>query len=88
MLPLRRISGASPIHLRLAELGRRYAKHLEPEIGFVERLVLFWSNHFSIHHEKSLMVKATVGHFERTVIRKHVLAAFRRCSRPRSRIPP
>jgi uncharacterized protein (DUF1800 family) len=62
--------------LRPQELGRRYAKHMEPEIGFVERLVLFWANHFSMQHEKSLMVKSTIGHFERTVIRKHVLGSF------------
>jgi uncharacterized protein (DUF1800 family) len=61
---------------RIQELGRRYAKHMEPEIGFVERLVLFWANHFSLQHEKSLLVKATLGHFERTVIRKHVLGSF------------
>jgi uncharacterized protein (DUF1800 family) len=62
--------------LRIHELGRRFAKHMEPEVGFVERLVLFWANHFSLQHEKSLLVKATLGHFESMVIRKHVLGSF------------
>jgi uncharacterized protein (DUF1800 family) len=62
--------------LSYEELGVRYAKHLEPDVGFVERLVLFWANHFSIHGGKSVAVRATLGHFERTVIRRHVLGSF------------
>ena len=58
------------------ELARRYVKHLEPEVGFLERLVLFWSNHFSINRWKSIQVRGFIGHFERTVIRKHVLNSF------------
>ena len=62
--------------LRWTEMGRRCAKHMEPRVGFVERLVLFWSNYFSITQFKSPAVRSTVGHFERTVIRGHVLGNF------------
>lgn len=56
-----------------AEYAARYAKALEPEVGYGERLVHFWSNHFSIFGSKAT---ATVGHFERSVIRKHALGKF------------
>ncbi len=62
--------------IRYQEISRRFNKHLEPEVGFVERLVLFWANHFSMHQEKSVPVRCTIGHFERTVIRRHVLGNF------------
>ena len=58
------------------EIAYRYRQHMSADVGFVERLVLFWSNHFSMYREKSVPVKATIGHFERTVIRKHVLGKF------------
>lgn len=53
----------------------RFAKSTEPEVGFVERLVQFWSNHFSLT-PISDVVRATMGHVEREVIRKHVLGNF------------
>jgi uncharacterized protein (DUF1800 family) len=58
------------------ELAARLIKQLEPEVGFVERLVLFWSNHFSIYNFKSNLTRATVGNLERNVIRTHVLGNF------------
>lgn len=59
------------------ELSARYAKHMEPEVGFVERLVLFWANHFNIDRWSSFhVVRASIGQFEREVIRKHVLGNF------------
>src|SRR3954451_3510905 len=33
--------------VRLPELNARIDKQMSVEIGFVERLVVFWSNHFS-----------------------------------------
>jgi len=53
----------------------RFAKYTEPEIGFVERLVMFWTNHFSLF-PASDFVRATMGHVEREVIRKHVLGKY------------
>jgi len=58
-----------------AETTARMVKQLEPEVGFVERLVMFWMNHFNVYG-KNTHVSGTVGHFERTVIRKHVLGRF------------
>jgi uncharacterized protein (DUF1800 family) len=58
------------------ELPARYAKHLEPEVGFVERLVLFWSNHFSVSLRSNNIVWTTAAHMERDIIRKHVLGKF------------
>jgi uncharacterized protein (DUF1800 family) len=58
------------------EIAARYAKTLEPEVGFAERLVHFWSNHFSINQSRNQFTQATAGHFERSVIRPRVLGKF------------
>lgn len=65
-----------PQDIAAAERAARYAKHMSPDVGFLERLVLFWSNHFSIFEAKSHLVRATVGHLERAVIRPNVLGRF------------
>lgn len=65
-----------PSQVLNAERAVRYAKALEPDVGFAERLVQFWSNHFSVYCSKSNVVLATVGHFERAVIRPAVLGKF------------
>lgn len=52
------------------------AKALEPEIGFVERLVRFWTNHFCMSSDKSSIVRSTLGQLERDVIRVNVLGRF------------
>lgn len=62
--------------LKERELTARLAKHLQPEIGFVERLVLFFSNHFSMSVNKDGAVRATIGQLERDVIRRNVLGYF------------
>ena len=59
------------------ELTARIAQHMKPEIGFVERLVLFFSNHFSMSVNKDSAIRATIGELERDVIRKHVLGSFK-----------
>lgn len=59
-----------------AEFAARLAKQLQPDVGFLERLVMFWSNHFSIFQDKGQFTRAMVGHFERTAIRKNVLGTF------------
>jgi uncharacterized protein (DUF1800 family) len=45
-------------------------------LGFNERLVAFWSNHFAVSAAKSAFVRATAGSFEREAIRPHVLGRF------------
>ena len=46
------------------------------EFGFVERLVAFWSNHFSVSVAKSDIGRGAAGAFEREAIRPHVLGRF------------
>jgi uncharacterized protein (DUF1800 family) len=62
--------------VRRREIDARIDKHLSAKIGFVERLVLFWSNHFSMSVKKSPIVRSSIGQLERDVIRKHVLGKF------------
>ena len=45
-------------------------------VGFVERLVVFWSNHFCISLGKGEVERAIAGPFEREAIRPHVLGRF------------
>jgi len=44
-----------------------------PDLGLVERLVWFWSNHFCISADK---IPAMAGAYEREAIRPHVLRRF------------
>lgn len=67
------LSGNYNLAILEAESTSRYLKYLGPEVGFVERLVLFWNNHFSVYNGKA---RATVGHLERSAIRKNVLGKF------------
>ncbi len=54
----------------LAEAGARIGAAVKADIGFVERLVWFWSNHFCV--ADSFMA----GAYEREAIRPHVLGRF------------
>jgi uncharacterized protein (DUF1800 family) len=58
------------------EVDARIGKQMSVEVGFVERLVIFWSNHFSMSVNKADSVRGTLGQLERDVIRKHVLGKF------------
>jgi uncharacterized protein (DUF1800 family) len=55
------------------EAAARYEAAVGADIGFVERLVWFWSNHFCISADKDV---AMVGGYEREAIRAHVLGHF------------
>jgi uncharacterized protein (DUF1800 family) len=55
------------------EAVARYEAAVGAEIGLVERLVWFWSNHFCISADKDV---AMVGAYEREAIRTHVLGRF------------
>jgi uncharacterized protein (DUF1800 family) len=46
------------------------------DCGFVERLVVFWSNHFCISANKGEPARIWAGSFEREAIRPHVLGRF------------
>src|SRR5262249_49013631 len=59
-----------------ADAMARFQKVANAEVGFVERLVHFWSNHFCVSAAKGAVVRATAGSFEREAIRPHVLGRF------------
>ena len=65
-----------PQQLYLEEARARIDAALRAEIGFVERLVWFWANHFCISADKGPGVRALAGAFEREAIRLHVLGRF------------
>jgi uncharacterized protein (DUF1800 family) len=51
----------------------RFDAAVDAQIGFAERLVWFWSNHFCISADK---IGSMAGAYEREVIRPHVLGRF------------
>jgi uncharacterized protein (DUF1800 family) len=62
-----------PQQLLLSEAKARFDAAATSEIGFVERLAWFWSNHFCISADK---VIGMAGPYEREAIRPHVLGRF------------
>ncbi|HVB16345.1 MAG TPA: DUF1800 family protein [Stellaceae bacterium] len=61
-----------PRRIFLSEAKARIDAARDAEIGFVERLVWFWSNHFCVSLDTSVMA----GGYEREAIRPHVLGRF------------
>jgi len=59
-----------------SELPVRLARISEASPGFVERLVMFWANHFAIEADNSPLLRAVAGAYEREAIRPHVLGRF------------
>jgi uncharacterized protein (DUF1800 family) len=59
-----------------AEALARFQRATLAEVGFVERLVAFWSNHFCISANKGEPARIWAGSFEREAIRPHVLGRF------------
>ena len=55
------------------EARARFIAARTADIGFVERLVWFWSNHFCV---STFVVPYTAGGYEREAIRPHVLGRF------------
>jgi uncharacterized protein (DUF1800 family) len=62
--------------VRRVEMSARVNKQMSVEIGFVERLVMFWTNHFAMTVKKGDTVIGTIGQWERDVVRRHVLGRF------------
>ena len=62
-----------PQQIILSEAKARFDAAATAEIGLVERLVWFWSNHFCVSADKDA---AMVGAYEREAIRPHVLGRF------------
>ncbi len=72
--PTKRAPGL-PQQIYLQEAKARLDAALEAEVGFVERLVWFWSNHFCVSADKG-QVRPLCGAFEREAIRPHVRGKF------------
>jgi uncharacterized protein (DUF1800 family) len=62
-----------PAQLVQNEAKVRIEAAVAAEIGFVERLVWFWSNHFCVSADK---IVSMAGAYEREAIRPHVLGRF------------
>src|SRR5262245_51220975 len=73
--PMRNLGPGVPQQIYLAEAKARIDAALDAEIGFVERLVWFWSNHFCVSADKG-NVRQICGAYEREVIRANVLGRF------------
>jgi uncharacterized protein (DUF1800 family) len=65
----------APQRIYLDEAKARIHAALGAEIGFAERLVWFWSNHFCVSADKG-QVRQICGAYEREAIRAHVLGRF------------
>jgi uncharacterized protein (DUF1800 family) len=61
-----------PRQLFRKEAQAHFDAAINAEIGLVERLVWFWSNHFCVNADATVMA----GGFEREAIRPHVLGRF------------
>jgi len=62
-----------PRQLFRNEAKARFDAAINAEIGLVERLVWFWSNHFCVNANATVMA----GGYEREAIRPHVLGRFK-----------
>ena len=60
------------VQIFFAEAKARFDAAIQADIGFVERLVWFWSNHFCVNSDATVMA----GAYEREAIRPHVLGRF------------
>ncbi len=62
----------------MQELAVRFnSAYLAPDIGFNERLVMFWANHFAVSTDKSSNIGLTAGAFEREAIRPNIFGRFK-----------
>src|SRR6266436_6770161 len=61
-----------PRQLFRNEARARFDAAIGADIGLVERLVWFWSNHFCVNADATVMA----GGYEREAIRSHVLGRF------------
>ncbi|HEX5212278.1 MAG TPA: DUF1800 domain-containing protein, partial [Pseudolabrys sp.] len=64
-----------PQQIYLTEAKARYDAALSADVGLVERLVWFWSNHFCVSADKG-PTRPLCGAYEREAIRPHVLGKF------------
>ena len=67
-----------PVEVALfrAEAGAIFQQLANTDRALVERLALFWANHFTVSAAKGPAVRAIAGAFAREAIRPHVLGRF------------
>src|SRR6267142_4498559 len=68
-------AGIAPQQIYLDEAKARLTTALDAEIGFVERLAWFWSNHFCVSADKA-GVRPIAGAYEREAIRANLTGRF------------
>jgi uncharacterized protein (DUF1800 family) len=74
--PMRRKAGPLlPQRIYLDEAKARYGAALAAPVGFAQRLVWFWSNHFCVSADKG-PVRVLCGAYEREAIRPHIFGRF------------
>lgn len=66
----------NPSTMMDAEIAARIDRALAVPIGFGERLVAFWANHFAVQIAADEVVRGLAGAFEREAIRPYVLGNF------------
>lgn len=71
-----RTEPALPQRVYRDEAKARFHLAADPLVGFGERLVQFWSNHFCVSVAKGGLVRAAAGVFEREAVRPHVFGRF------------
>ncbi len=67
---------AAPQRIYDAEVAARLDRAAQADIGYVERLTAFWTNHFAIGVSVGEIERTLVGAFEREAIRPNVLGRF------------
>lgn len=69
---------AGPSIQQIVQIEGRARLHAakRADIGFLERLVAFWTNHFAVEAGANQVVRVLAGAFEREAIRPHVLGKF------------
>jgi uncharacterized protein (DUF1800 family) len=58
------------------ETAAVYKAAYDAEIGFTERWIWFWANHFAVSIDKNRLIRLTAGAFERECIRKYAYSSF------------
>ena len=66
----------APQRIYEAEVAARLDRASSADIGYVERLTAFWTNHFAIGIGVGQIERTLAGAFEREAIRPHVLGRF------------
>ncbi|WP_375450484.1 DUF1800 family protein [uncultured Devosia sp.] len=66
----------SPLQLMQTETRQKLRAARQARIGFAERLVAFWTNHFAVEAGANQLVRGLAGSFEREAIRPHIFGRF------------